>query len=76
MSGKMTEIAKMNLSGTNDGKIMITTIEEPYGIGSENIASIGIFLQENAQEPDWKVHIPKENIDAVISALQKAKEVL
>ena len=73
MSGKVTEIAEMNLSGTKDGKITVTTIEEPYGAGSESVASIGIALQANAEEPDWKVHIPKANIDAVIEALQKAK---
>ncbi len=73
MSGKVTEIAEMNLSGTKDGKITVTTIEEPYGAGSESVASIGIALQANAEEPDWKVHIPKANIDAVIDALQKAK---
>ena len=76
MSGKVTEIAHMDLSGTNDGKITVTTIEAPYGEGSESVASIGITLAANAQEPDWKVHIPKANIDAVIEALQKAKEAL
>lgn len=76
MSGKVTEIAEMTLSGTKDGKITVTTIEEPYGAGSESVASIGISLQANAQEPDWKVHIPKANIDAVIEALEKAKAAL
>ena len=76
MSGKVTEIAEMTLSGTKDGKITVTTIEEPYGAGSESVASIGISLQANAEEPDWKVHIPKANIDAVIEALQKAKSKL
>ena len=76
MSGKVTEFAQMNLNGTKDGKITVTTIEEPYGAGSESVASIGITLQADAQEPDWKVHIPKANIDAVIDALQKAKEAL
>jgi hypothetical protein len=76
MSGKVTPVAEMNLSGTKDGKITVTTIEEPYGSNSENVASIGISLQADAQEPDWKVHIPKANIDEVINALQKAKEYL
>jgi len=76
MSGKVTEIAQMDLSGTSDGKITVTTIEEPYGAESESVASIGIALQANAQEPDWKVHIPKANIDAVIEALEKAKASL
>lgn len=66
----------MSLSGTDNGTITVTTVEEPYGAGSESVASIGIALQANAEEPDWKVHLPKENIDAVIAALQKAKESL
>ena len=76
MSGKTTEIEKMGLSGTADGKISVAVIEEPYGEKSESVVSIGIALQEKSEEPDWKVHIPKANIDAVIAALKKAKEIL
>ena len=76
MGTKMNDIAVIDLAGTENGKITVTTIEEPYGEGSAPVASIGIALQSNAEEPDWKVHIPKDNIDAVIEALQKAKETL
>ncbi len=74
MSSTVSQIAEFALSGTENGKITISTITEPYGTGSESVASIGIALQKRAEEPDWKVHIPKENIDEVIEALQKAKE--
>ena len=76
MSGKVATIDEMALAGTDNGKITVTTVAEPYGEGSASVASIGISLQANADEPDWKVHLPKENIDAVIAALQKAKESL
>ena len=76
MSGTVTDIAEMNLSGTKDGKITITTVSQPYGPKSESVVSIGISLQAGAQEPDWKVHLPKTNIDAVITALQEAKKSL
>jgi hypothetical protein len=76
MSTTVTNIDEMTLHGTQDGKISITTVAEPYGPKSESVASIGISLQAGATEPDWKVHIPKANIDAVIQALQKAKESL
>ncbi len=76
MSGTVTMIDEIALSGTNDGLITVMTVAEPYGEGSASVASIGISLQANAEEPDWKVHLPKENIDAVIAALQKAKENL
>ena len=76
MSGKVTHIDEMTLSGTKDGKITITTVAEPYGSKSESVASVGISLQAGATEPDWKVHIPKANIDAVITALQEAKKSL
>ncbi len=70
------EIAKIKLDGTKNGKITVSIVEEPYGKDSDSIASIGIALQESSNEPDWKVHLPKANIDAVIDALQKAKEEL
>lgn len=71
-----SDIATMDLAGTDNGKITISVISEPYGTGSQSVASIGIALQNSANEPDWKVHLPKDNIDAVIEALQKAKEQL
>ncbi len=76
MSGAVIKIDELTLSGTKDGKISITTVEQPYGPNSESVASIGISLQAGAAEPDWKVHIPKANIDAVIAALQEAKKSL
>ena len=76
MSGTVSKVDELILSGTKDGKISITTISEPYGSKSESVASIGISLQAGAEEPDWKVHIPKANIDAVITALQEAKKSL
>ena len=76
MSGTVTKINEMILSGTKDGKITVTTVAEPYGQKSESVVSIGISLQAGAEEPDWKVHIPKANIDDVISALQEAKKHL
>ena len=76
MSGTGTQIDEVTLSGTQDGKITVTTITEPYGAGSASVASIGVSLQAGSGEPDWKVHIPKENIDAVILALQEAKKKL
>jgi len=76
MSETVTMVDEFALNGTKEGKITITTIAQPYGEGSENVASIGISLQAGAKEPDWKVHIPKENIDAVIEALLEAKKSL
>ncbi|MDQ1325771.1 MAG: hypothetical protein QG564_895 [Campylobacterota bacterium] len=76
MSGTVTKIDEIALGGTKEGKITIATIQEPYGSKSQSVASIGISLQADLQEPDWKVHIPKENIDTVIEALRKAKEAL
>ncbi|MDY0121491.1 MAG: hypothetical protein RBR54_06065 [Sulfurimonas sp.] len=61
------------LSGTKKGIISITKIEEPYGEGSATVASIGISLSGNAAEPEWKVHIPLDNVDEVIEALQQIK---
>ncbi len=75
--GQITRIIQeIDLEGTTDGCITIGIIAEPYGPESQSVASIGILLQSNASEPDWKVHIPKENIDAVITALHEAKKAL
>lgn len=76
MSEKSREIDEMRLSGTKNGKISVAVIDKPYGENSDSVVSIAIALQGDTDEPDWKVHLPKENIDSIISALTKAKESL
>ena len=61
------------LSGTKKGVISVSKIDEPYGAGSGTVASVGISLAGNANEPEWKVHIPMDNLDEVIAALQDLK---
>lgn len=61
------------LDGTKTGVISVTKIEEPYGKGSGTVASIGISLSGDAENPEWKVHLPLANLDDVISALESLK---
>ncbi len=61
------------LSGTKKGVISVTKIDKPYGEKSASVASIGISLTGDKNEPAWKVHIPLENLDEVIGALQDLK---
>ena len=70
MSKELHEVKVIKLSGTNDGVISIGTIDEPYGEGSEKVASIAISLGGDKSNPDWKVHIPMNNLDEVIEVLQ------
>lgn len=61
------------LSSTKKGVISVTKIERPYGEDSAPVASVGISLTGNAEAPEWKVHIPMDNLDEVIKALQALK---
>ena len=67
-------MTKIPRNGTQNGVISVTKIDEPYGKGSHSVASIGISLAGNAKDPEWKVHIPFENLDEVIEALQKLEK--
>ena len=73
MSSKVTLETSIALEGTKNGVISISKIEEPYGADSHTVASIGISLAGKADAPEWKVHLPLGNLDAVIEALQKLK---
>ncbi len=66
-----TKIVDVPLHGTKKGIISISDITEPYGKGTNDVVSIGIAL--NGKDVEWKSHIPYENVDGVIEALQKAK---
>lgn len=61
------------LSGTKNGVISIRKINEPYGPGSGTVASVGISLSGEVENPEWKVHIPLDNLDEVIKALSEIK---
>ena len=61
------------LSGTKNGVISVTKIEAPYGKDSATVASIGISLAGDAENPEWKVHLPMDNLDEVIKALTALK---
>ena len=68
-----SSIKEIPLEGTQNGVISVKKIEEPYGEGSGTVASIGISLSGNAEDPEWKVHLPLNNLDDVIAALQALK---
>jgi len=71
---KKTKLIKsFPLANTKEGVITISHINEPYGENSKPVVSIGISLNDE-NRPDWKAHIPYENIDDVIKALKEAKE--
>ncbi|RXJ95448.1 hypothetical protein CRU94_06885 [Arcobacter sp. AHV-9/2010] len=68
-----TKIAEFDLAGTKKGKITVSNVSEPYGVNTADIVSIGISL--TGEDIQWKSHIPYDNIDELILALQKAKEL-
>jgi len=76
MDKNIEVLKELKLSGTDDGKIELAIINEPYGKNSESVVSIGVFLKSSNEEPDWKVHIPKDNISDIIKILEKAKSEL
>ncbi len=69
-----TLISTFDLSDTKKGKISVSHLAEPYGKDSQPVVSIGISLKGNVEDPDWKAHIPYDNLDELISALQEAKK--
>ncbi len=73
MSETVSNQKVIPLQGTNNGVISVAKIQEPYGSESGTVASIGISLAGDANSPEWKVHIPLENLDDVIAALQALK---
>jgi len=74
MAKSMTEIKFFHLHNTKDGVVSVSHINEPYGKDSEPVVSIGVSLDGNIKNPEWKVHIPYENIDDLIEALQIARD--
>ncbi len=74
MSKEGKLIKSFGLAGTKEGTISVMHLDEPYGSGSSAVTSIGISLKGNTDEPDWKAHIPYENLDDLIDALVEARK--
>jgi hypothetical protein len=62
----------IQLATCETGTITVTKIMDPYGANSGEVLSIGVSLNDGST-PDWKVHIPAANVDAVIEALKSLK---
>ncbi len=72
MSHEIKIKRQINLHGTRKGTISIGELSEPYGANSESVVTIAVSL--SGKEVDWKVHIPYQNLDEVISALNEIKK--
>lgn len=73
MSKQNVILKTFPLSGTKNGSVTVSHIEEPYGASSHSVVSIGISLGGNLEEPDWKAHVPYEDLGNLIDALLEAK---
>ena len=69
--GESKVIQTIGLASLEGGKIILTRMEHPYGETSHPVVGIAVSL--NGEEANWTVHIPYENIDELITALQAAK---
>ncbi len=74
MNKEVNIVHKINLANTKNGIITVSHANEPYDDKSTPVVSIGISLSGNADELDWKAHIPYENINELIKALQETKK--
>lgn len=73
MSGVSTLIRNIKLATKKGGVISVSHVTTPYGENSDAVVSIGVSLKGDEGHPDWKAHIPYDNIDEVIDALKEAK---
>ena len=73
MGGRVRHIDDIDLASTKEGKISISVVDQPYGVDSDSVISVGVFLKKDKLEPDWKVHIPAENVEEVLAALHFAQ---
>ena len=59
------------LANTQNGIITVTKLEKPYGDESKPVVSIGISLNGDSENPDWKAHIPLENVEDLCKVVQE-----
>lgn len=60
----------MQLHTCESGEISFWDHEHPYGANSEPVLVVGVSLKKG-DEPEWKVHIPYQNLGELIKKLQQ-----
>ena len=65
----MSKIEVFPYKGRKNSFITVSTLEEPYGKGSDSVVSVGCTLKGDTDNPSWKVHIPMELLESVALAL-------
>ena len=73
MSGTATLIKEIPLANSEKGIITVSHLTHPYGEGSKPVVSIGVSLKGDGGHPDWKAHIPYDNVEMLVEALKEAK---
>jgi hypothetical protein len=54
--------------------ITVTTLENPYGLGTRSVISVGCTLNGDTENPMWKVHIPVSLAASVADAVLRRAE--
>ena len=65
----MSKIEAFPYKGRKNSFITVSTLEEPYGKGSDSVVSVGCTLKGDTDNPSWKVHIPMDLLERVALAL-------
>lgn len=74
MMAKTSELIQtIKLSSSKSGTISVAHLARPYGENSDPVASIGVSLEGDTDNPEWQVHIPYHDINALIAALKEAQ---
>lgn len=73
MPKKTIDIKTLRLAHSREGIISVCHIEKPYGEQSSPVVSVAVSME--GKKEDWKVHIPYENLDDLIKALNEARKV-
>jgi hypothetical protein len=69
-----TVISTVKLSSHKDGVISVAHIDHPNGAFSSPVVSIGVTLEpDTSPGPQWQVHVPYHDLDALMTALEKAR---
>ena len=65
----MSKIESFPYKDRENSFITVSTIDQPYGEGSDSVVSVGCTLKGNTDNPTWKVHIPMDLLESVALAL-------
>jgi hypothetical protein len=72
----MSEVDIFPYTDRENAFIIVRTLADPYGEGTDPVVSVACSLKGDIENPTWKVHIPMDILEDLAVSLYKRSPIV